>query len=280
MENKSKLFEVNSMKSYFNLEKKNIIITGAAGFLGSQYVEALIQFNANPICLDINFAKLKILKNNIQKKYNVNLEIYKTDISSEKEVIKIKKKIYKKFNSVDVLINNAAKNPTMKKIKKNVNFIENYQMDSWYKEIKIGLTGSFLMSKIFGSEMSKNKNGGNIINISSDLGIISPDQRLYISKNGIDKKPITYSIVKTGIIGMTRYLATYWKNKIRCNALCIGGMENNHDKNFVKKLAKLIPMGRMAKKNEYNGAIVFLCSDASSYMNGSLLVLDGGRTII
>ena len=136
------------------------------------------------------------------------------------------------------------------------------------------------MLKIFGSEMSKNKNGGNIINISSDLGIISPDQRLYVSKNGIDKKPITYSIVKSGIIGMTRYLDTYWKNKIRCNALCIGGMENNHDKNFVKKLKKLIPMGRMAKKNEYNGAIIFLCSDASSYMNGSLLVLDGGRTII
>ena len=144
-------------------------------------------------------------------------------------------------------------------------------------ELKVGLKGAMLCTKIFGTEMSRQKQGGNIINISSDLGIISPDNRIY--KNNF-VKPVTYSVIKHGIIGLTKYTATYWPKKVRCNALAFGGMENNQDKNFIKKIKGLIPMGRMGKKNEYNNTILFLSSKASSYINGATIVVDGGRTIL
>jgi len=125
--------------------------------------------------------------------------------------------------------------------------------------------------------MNKQSSGGIIINISSDLGIISPDNRIY-QKGYV--KPVSYSVVKHGIIGLTKYTATYWPKKVRCNAIAFGGMENNHDKAFLKKINNLIPVNRMAKKNEYNGVILFLSSDLSSYINGATIVVDGGRTII
>jgi NAD(P)-dependent dehydrogenase (short-subunit alcohol dehydrogenase family) len=127
--------------------------------------------------------------------------------------------------------------------------------------------------------MSKQASGGNIINISSDLGIIAPDQRLY--NHTSFRKPVSYSVVKNGIIGLTKYTASYWaKNKIRCNALAPGGIKQNQNKIFLSKIRKLIPLNRMANPNEYNKTILFLASEASSYMTGSIVVCDGGRTII
>ena len=122
---------------------------------------------------------------------------------------------------------------------------------------------------------------GNIINISSDLGLIAPDQRIYNnSRKYLSTKPVSYSVTKHAIIGLTKYLATYWADHgVRSNCLVPGGVENNQNKYFIKKVKKLIPLGRMAQKNEYKGAIKFLCSEASSYMNGANLVIDGGRTI-
>ena len=130
--------------------------------------------------------------------------------------------------------------------------------------------------------MSQQKDGGVIINISSDLGVIAPDQRLYRNskrkKNNQFVKPVSYSVVKHGIIGLTKYLATYWPDKVRCNALCPGGISTNIDKKIEKRITQLIPMGRMAHKDDYQGAIIFLLSPASSYMNGAVLNIDGGRT--
>jgi NAD(P)-dependent dehydrogenase (short-subunit alcohol dehydrogenase family) len=139
-----------------------------------------------------------------------------------------------------------------------------------------------LCSKIFGYEMSK-KSKGVILNISSDLGLIAPDQRLY-KKDGIPEKeqpvkPVTYSVIKYGLIGLTKYIATYWADKgVRCNALCPGSIYNNQPDDFVNKISKLIPMGRMANLDEYKAAVVFMVNDASSYMNGSVISIDGGRT--
>ena len=132
--------------------------------------------------------------------------------------------------------------------------------------------------------MSKDNKGGVILNIASDLSIIAPDQRIY-TKLGINKedqnvKPVTYSVIKHGLIGLTKYTATYWATKgIRCNAISPGGVKNKVDKIFFNKVRKLVPMNRMANKNEYHSAIQFLCSDASSYMTGHNLVMDGGRSI-
>ena len=127
--------------------------------------------------------------------------------------------------------------------------------------------------------MSKIKKG-NILNISSDLGIIAPDQRIY--KNSGFTKPITYSVVKHGIIGLTKYTASYWAKELikNANAIAPGGIYNNQDGTFIKKINQLIPLGRMAKKNEYNALVLFLCSDLSSYLTGSIVIADGGRSII
>ena len=158
------------------------------------------------------------------------------------------------------------------------NFFEHFSSKKWDNEMNIGLKGAFVCSQIFGSEMAKNKNGV-ILNIASDLSVIAPDQRLYSHLKTC--KPVTYSVIKHGLIGLTKYLATYWASKrIRVNAISPGGVFNNQNKTFVKKIKKLITMSRMAKIDEYKEAIQFLCSDASSYMTGQNLIIDGGRSII
>ena len=270
------------MIRHFELNKKNIIITGAAGLLGRSHAQAVAEAGGNPILIDIDMKNMKSVKTCIDKNYDVTCEIIKCDITNEKILHKISKKIMKKFNSIDGIINNAARNPKVDKKFNNFSRLENFKISEWYKDIDVGLTGAFLVSKVFGSLMSKQKNGGIIINISSDLGIIAPDQRLYRNsmrkKNNQFVKPVSYSVVKHGIIGLTKYLATYWPDKVRCNALCPGGISSNIDKTIERRITQLIPMGRMAHKDEYQGAIIFLLSSASNYMNGAILNIDGGRT--
>ncbi len=255
------------MKKYrFNLKNKNIIITGGSGFLGSQIVNAFLSEKANVYILD-----LKKPKKNSAK-------YFKSDITNENDLKKILSYFKKRKIKIDVLINNAAIDYAPKKSQNQNLKLEDFPNNLWDKDISVSLKGSYLSTKIFGSYMSKKKNGI-ILNISSDLGIIAPDQRIYKNKNFI--KPITYSVVKHGIIGLTKYTASYWaKDNIRCNAIAPGGIFNNQDNSFVKKISNLIPLGRMAKKNEYNALVLFLCSDLSSYLTGSVIVADGGRTII
>ena len=254
-------------KVSFNLKNKNIIITGGNGFLGGQIVDALINEKANVYIIDIKKTKKKILSKS-----------FITDITNENELKKIVNFFKSKKIKIDVLINNAAIDYPPSKSKGNNFKLENFSNNLWDKDISVGLKGSYLCTKVFGSYMAKFKKGS-IINVSSDLGIIAPDQRIY-KKSGF-VKPVTYSVVKHGIIGLTKYTATYWgKKNIRCNAIAPGGIFKNQDKSFVKKINQLIPLGRMAKNKEYNGLILFLCSDLSSYMTGSVVVADGGRTIL
>ncbi len=254
-------------KIELNLENKNIIITGGSGFLGGQIIEALLNEKANVYIIDIKKPKKK-----------TSAKYFKSDITNEKSLEKILEFFILKKIKIDVLINNAAINYPPFKSKKNNFRLENFSNDLWDKDILVSLKGSYLCTKVFGSYMSKFKKGS-IINVSSDLGIIAPDQRIYGNSGFI--KPVTYSVVKHGIIGLTKYAASYWgKKNIRCNAIAPGGIYNNQNISFVKKINKLIPLGRMAKKNEYNGLILFLCSDISSYITGSIIVADGGRTII
>jgi NAD(P)-dependent dehydrogenase (short-subunit alcohol dehydrogenase family) len=257
----------------FNLNKKVVIITGGAGLLGSSFVEAIAEINGIPIILDINKNKAIKLCKDVSNKYKIDPYFVHTDITDKKSINRAKSLILQNFKKIDVLINNASNNP---KINHKIDTsLENFSIPSWNKDLDIGLKGPFLCSQIFGKEMIKKKSGV-IINISSDLGIISPDQRLYNRNN---KKSVTYSVTKHGIIGLTKYLATYWSEYgIRSNTLCPGGVYNNQPDNFVNKIKKLIPLNRMAQKNDYKSAIQFLSSDASSYMNGSTLVIDGGRS--
>ena len=272
------------MYNKFNLENKVIIITGALGLLGKKHVEAIAENGGIPIILDIEEKKILSLTKNIQLKYNVQAMGLKVDITKEKEVVNGCKKIIKKFGKIYGLVNNAANNPKIENQKdKSFSRLENFPLNLWEKDISVGLTGAWLCSKHFGSVIAKNKDGGSIVNISSDLGLIGPDQSIY-SKKGNTKnknpvKPVTYSVVKSGIIGLTRYLATYWADKnVRCNAICPGGVENNQSKEFLNLVKKKIPMGRLAKSDEYQGTLLWMLSDASSYLNGAIVPVDGGRT--
>ena len=273
-------------KNIFCLDSDVILLTGGAGLLGSQYTEALLESGATVIVFDINIESLNILKNKFTSIYKNKIFTYKVDITKESDILNAKDEIFNKINKYpNILINNAAIDPKFDNSSNiNKSRLENFSIDQWNLEISVGLTGAMLCSKIFGIEMAKN-NKGVIINVSSDLGIIAPDQRLYKKENlsdfEQDVKPVTYSVIKHGIIGLTKYIASYWADKgVRCNAFAPGGVFNNHSKDFLDKIEELIPMKRMANIDEYNGTIIYLCSEASSYMNGAILNMDGGRTII
>lgn len=260
----------------FNLSKKLAIVTGGCGLLGKMHCEALAEVGASVVVFDINRKKSIELKKYLEKKYKNNFYYFTGSVDSEKDIKKLLIYLKKNKLTVDVLINNAALNPKFQ-IHKN-NTLENFTLNQWNREISIGLTGVFLCSKIIGSVMKKK--GGVIVNISSDLGIVAPDQRIYKSKNSNFKKPITYSAIKHGVIGVTKYLSTYFAEyNIRANCLCPGSIFDHQNHIFVKKISKLIPMSRMARADEYKAAIQFLCSDASSYMTGQNLIIDGGRSV-
>jgi NAD(P)-dependent dehydrogenase (short-subunit alcohol dehydrogenase family) len=188
---------------------------------------------------------------------------------------------------IDILINNAAIDPKVKDEPGllETSRLENFPKEQWELQVGVGLTGAFLCSKIFGAAMAKSGRGGVILNIASDLSVFAPDQRLY-RKEGLDAemqpvKPVTYSVIKAGLIGLTRYLATYWADQnVRSNALSPGGVFNDQGEEFVQRLSRLIPLGRMAERDEYRAAVQFLCSDASTYMNGQNIVIDGGRSVL
>lgn len=205
------------------------------------------------------------------------------DITQPAEVENALVQLRAELGRIDILINNAANNPKVEaNAKTQFSRLENFPLEMWETDLAVGLTGAFLCSKIFGAEMARCGRGV-ILNIASDLALISPDQRLYrvegVREEQQPVKPVTYSVIKSGLIGLTRYLATYWADRgVRVNAISPGGVYTTQPEEFTARLAELIPLGRMARADEYQAAIVFLCSDASSYMTGSNLVIDGGRT--
>ena len=271
-------------KNLFSLKDKVIVITGALGLLGQKHAEAIASYGGNPILLDLSKLDVEIMANELNEKYSVDASGFKVDITSEAEIKKNANRLIHKYGKIDGLINNAANNPKVEESSTNhFSRLEVFSIDSWNKDLAVGLTGAFLCSKHYGYHISQNSKGGSIINISSDLGLIAPDQRLY-SIPGADEasqpvKPVTYSVVKTGLIGLTRYIATYWANQnVRCNAICPGGVENGQDENFLKNVSSRIPMNRLAKDDEYQTTLLWMLSDGSKYLNGAIVPVDGGRT--
>ena len=273
-----------SILDKFNLENDVAIITGGAGLLGRYHAEALLDVNCKVIITDINDGRLEEAKLFLEKYDSDLMRFKKLDVTNEDNIKAVRDEIIIEYGiAPTILINNAAIDT---KVDKDINFnssrLENFKLEQWNNELNIGLTGAFLCSKHFGSSMANNQKGV-ILNISSDLGIIAPNQNLYsqdhLSDDKQNVKPITYSVIKHGLIGLTKYLSTYWiNNNVRCNALAPGGVLDNQSSEFINKIQNLIPMGRMAKLDEYQAAVLFLCSDASSYMNGAVLSIDGGRS--
>lgn len=272
------------MEDLFTLKSKIVVITGGAGLLGRQHAEAVACAGGNPILLDIDAERTNEAAKYISEKFSVASQGYRVDITDEQGIEKNCAEILKSFGKIDALVNNAANNPKVEdNTGKNFSRLENFPLNAWSSDLAVGLTGAYLCSKHYGHAISQNPEGGSILNISSDLGIIAPDQRLYrvqgLAEEMQPVKPVTYSVVKAGLIGLTRYLATYWAEKnVRCNAICPGGVENNQNPEFIKDLISRIPLGRMARKDEYQGLVIFLLSKASSYLNGSVIAADGGRS--
>ena len=276
----------SKFRSNFDLTNKWAVISGAAGLLGKQHSIALLELNANVVLIDLDLRRLNTVKTELQKRFtNQKVLIFAADISNEKSILEIQSELITNKYKVSILINNAAINPKyVNSVKKNnLSRVESFSLEDWDLQLNVGLKGAFICSKIFGSNMAKD-NGGVIVNIASDLSVIAPDQRIYLNerfdKDSQPVKPVTYSVIKSGLIGMTKYLSTYWNSSnVRVNALSPGGVFEDQDPLFVSKLTKLIPLGRMANVDEYQSAIQFLCSDASSYMTGQNLVIDGGRSV-
>ncbi|MBU4289002.1 MAG: SDR family oxidoreductase [Proteobacteria bacterium] len=272
-----------SLNKMFDLSGRVAIITGGAGLLGVKHAEVIAEAGGFTVLADINKEEAVKKAGIISEQYHAETMGIGTDITKKSEVEAMSNTVLKRFGRIDILINNAANDPKVVSGESLVwSRMENLSLDIWQKDIAVGLTGAFLCSQVIGTYMAQ-RSGGVILNIASDLGLIAPDQRIY-RKNGLDDdeqpvKPVTYSVVKHGIIGLTKYLATYWADKnVRVNAISPGGVYTNQPPEFLEKLTNLIPLGRMADKNEYQAAVLFLVSDASSYMTGANLIIDGGRS--
>jgi NAD(P)-dependent dehydrogenase (short-subunit alcohol dehydrogenase family) len=271
----------------YSLQDETALITGAGGILGVQHSAAILEAGGSVVLTDITMEVLERAKNKLLKKYSEKkIHLHKMNVTQTQDIYMVEGELKRKGIQVGILINNAAIDPKVNKNNstKDSSRLEDFNLELWNLQIDVGLTGAFLCSQIFGTSMAKNNKGGVILNISSDLSQIAPDQRLY-RQDGIDDnlqpvKPVTYSVIKFGLIGLTKYLATYWCDSgVRCNALSPGGVFLNQGEEFVNRLERLIPMGRMASVDEYKSTVQYLCSNASSYMNGQNIIVDGGRSV-
>jgi len=272
---------MKTAKHIFDLHGRVAIITGGAGLLGRQHAAAIHAFGGIPVVADLDETRAKAVARSIGRRA-MGIAL---DVTKPESIAAVRDNLLRRFNRIDILINNAALDPKVgpKGGKNRLGRLEDLDPATFQMELAVGLSGAVYCSQYFGAQMARQGNGV-ILNIASDLALIAPDQRLY-AKQGMrataqPKKPVGYSVVKSGLLGLTRYLATYWAaNGVRANALCPGGVENGQPPEFLAKIRQLIPLCRMARVNEYQGAVVFLCSDASAYMNGSVVAMDGGRSV-
>lgn len=285
------------LPSAFSLAGRTALVTGAAGLLGRAHAAGLLSAGASVVLTDVDVKGLAAARAGLARDFSPKriraLRMDVTDIRSVRGAAK--KLLPPSGEGVRILVNNACLDPKVGReglgarpgarggAGVEASRFENFPLPAWEREIAVGLTGAFLTSQVFGTWMARN-GGGSIVNIASDLSVIAPDQRLYrkpdLAPDRQPAKPVTYSVLKTGLIGLTRYLATYWAEAgVRVNALSPGGVRTQQDEAFVRRLESLIPMGRMASRDEYRAAIVFLASDASAYMTGQNLVMDGGRSV-
>jgi NAD(P)-dependent dehydrogenase (short-subunit alcohol dehydrogenase family) len=271
-----------SVRTAFDLTGRVIVITGAAGLLGRRHASAVAEMGAIPILVDIDARAGEALAADVRSRFGGDAMAMNVDITDLAALEQARDRILARYGWIDGLVNNAANNPKVEGDGDGWTRLENFPLELWDKDLAIGLTGAFLCARVFGTAMAA-RGSGAIVNIASDLAMIGPDQRIYRKDGVADEaqpvKPVSYSVVKSGLLGLTRYLATYWADRnVRVNALSPGGVYAQQEDAFVARLSNLIPLGRMARQDEYEAAIVFLLSDASSYMTGANVSMDGGRT--
>lgn len=270
--------ETRKLAALFDLTGRVAIVTGGAGFLGSQFCRTLTQAGARVVVADIAYDRAKKLANSLGE----NAMAASTDITSPESVQNMVRQTLERFGRVDILVNNAALDPKFDQQKKQghpTGAFEDFPLEAWQQALDVNLTGTFLCCQAAVQPMLQ-QGKGVIVNMASIYGMSGPDQRIYALPGQSEfYKPVYYSVTKAGILGLTRYLATYYAGKnIRVNALSPGGVYNHHDPAFVEAYAARTVLGRMANEDELNGALLFLVSDASSYMTGANLIVDGGWT--
>jgi NAD(P)-dependent dehydrogenase (short-subunit alcohol dehydrogenase family) len=267
----------------FTLKGRVAIITGGAGLLGARHAEAIAEAGGIPVLTDLDEVRALELADQMRRRYGSPCIGVHGDVTVPESIHTMVERVLSEFGRIDILINNAANDPKVAAgTSSRWSRLESFPLVQWNLDLGVGLTGAFLCSQVVGAAMAE-RGGGVILNVASDLALIAPDQRVYRKPGVADAdqpvKPVSYSVVKAGLIGLTRYTATYWAAAgIRANAIAPGGVRAEQDEEFVERVSALIPLGRMARQDEYKGAVLFLVSDASSYMTGSVLVVDGGRT--
>jgi NAD(P)-dependent dehydrogenase (short-subunit alcohol dehydrogenase family) len=273
---------LNSLASkLFSLENRVAVITGGAGLLGLKHAEIVAAAGGIPLLVDLDGEKADRAAHDLEQRFGSPAKGLKGDVTSLDSVLALAQTIRKEFGRIDILINNAANNPSVEK-KSGFSRVENFPLEQWDADVDVGLKGAFLCTQVFGGHMVR-EGGGVVVNISSEYGVNAPDQRLYrvegIPEDQQPVKPVTYTIVKSGLIGMTRYFAAYWGAKgVRVNAISIAGVQNGQPEEFVRRYVAGVPLGRMAQPDEYQGSILYLCSDASRFLTGANLIVDGGKS--
>lgn len=269
----------SNMPNLFSLKNRVAVVTGALGLLGQQHCFALAEAGANIVVADLDEKKCKEFAREMTTH---SIGVY-LDITKHDSVRALSMNIVNEFGRIDIIVNNAAINDMVENpdASADASRFENYPLGLFRKVMEVNVTGAFLCSQILGKEMVRQKKGS-IINIASTYGMVAPNQSLYKMPDGRQSfyKSPAYPTAKGAVLSFTRYLAAYWGNSgIRVNALSPGGVENNQQEYFIRNYSEKTPLGRMAAPNDYRGALVFLASDASSYMTGANLVVDGGWTI-
>jgi NAD(P)-dependent dehydrogenase (short-subunit alcohol dehydrogenase family) len=264
----------------FSLDQKTAIVTGALGLIGKKHCEALALAGANVVVADIDGAQAQSFAQQLgEQHFGIGI-----DVTQKSSLINASDEILNKYGSIDILVNNAAINDMFENpaLGKYLSAFENYPLEAFQKSLDVNVTGVFLCSQVFGSVMAE-QGGGSIINIASTYGMVGPDQTIYRNECGEQTfyKSPAYPVTKGAIINFTRFLAAYWGDKgVRVNTLSPGGVENGQNEFFIHNYSAKTLLGRMAQAGDYQGALIFLAGEASAYMTGANLVVDGGWTAI
>jgi len=262
----------------FELTGKTALITGACGTLGPVFANALAEFGANIVLCDIKPNSAEILAQTITERFGVRAIGIECDISDKEAVAAMTQQVVGSFGTVNILLNNAANN--MPDAKEYFSRFEDYSLKEWRRVLSVDLDGMFLVAQAVGDVMANSECGGSIIQTASVYASYASDNRIYegANFNGVAiNNPAVYSAGKAGVLGLTRWLATYWADRgVRVNALLPGGVEAGQNSEFKSRYGARVPMGRMAQKQEIAGAVIWLASDASSYVTGQNIFVDGG----
>ncbi len=265
----------------WSLAGKTAVVTGATGILGRRFCAGLAEFGANVVVTDLDQGQTGELAQTLQKQHGVKALGVACDVSSEKSVIEMVRKVTDQFGEIHVLHNNAAgKSDDLDQFFAP---FEQYSLDQWRRIMAVNIDGMFLVAREVGRQMTQQAKGGSIIQTASIYGVVAPDQRIYAGSHYLGRQintPAVYSASKAAVIGLTRYLATYWADKgIRVNALSPGGVESGQNETFMRNYSARVPLGRMAQADEMVGTLIFLASDASSYVTGQNFLVDGGLSV-